>query len=153
MSVSQAAEVLPGYGQCASTPGVSWLADDNPQMTIQPGASAKLVVTLDANVPAISQPGSYTATLTVGAKTPYRMAPVTVTLTVNPPKSWGKITGTVAGAACSAASSPLAGATVRINSGKANYTLKTDSSGQYVLWLDTRNNPLTLIAAKDGWAP
>jgi hypothetical protein len=42
---------------------------------------------------------------------------------------------------------------VEIDSWAANYTLKTDKNGQYVLWLDTRNNPLTLIAAKDGWAP
>lgn len=42
---------------------------------------------------------------------------------------------------------------MQIDSWTASYTLKTDKNGQYVLWLDTRNNPLTLIAAKDGWAP
>jgi hypothetical protein len=31
--------------------------------------------------------------------------------------------------------------------------LKTDENGRYGFWLDVRNNPLTLIAAKDGWAP
>jgi hypothetical protein len=79
--------------------------------------------------------------------------PIPVTFEVNPPKTWGKITGTVTGAGCTAAPGPLPGATVEIESSAATYTLTTDKNGQYELWLDTRRNPLTLIAAKDGWAP
>jgi hypothetical protein len=103
--------------------------------------------------PAITQPGTYTAQLTVGAKTPYAIPPVAVTMTVNPPGTWGKITGTLTGAGCTGSPAPLTGATVQIDSWAASYTLKTDKNGQYALWLDVRNNPLTLIAAKDGWAP
>ena len=48
---------------------------------------------------------------------------------------------------------PLAGATVQIDTWAAHYTLKTDANGGYALWLDHRNNPLTVIVAKDGWQP
>jgi hypothetical protein len=144
-------EMLPGYEQCTAT--IPWLSEDNTQVTIQPGASATITVTLNANVAAITQPGTYTAQLAIGAKTPYTMAPIPVTFVVNPPKTWGKITGTVTGAGCTGTPGPLSGATVAVASSTATYTLETDKNGQYVLWLDTRNNPLTLIAAKDGWTP
>ena len=32
-------------------------------------------------------------------------------------------------------------------------TFSTDAAGKYAYWLDKRNNPLTMIAAKDGWKP
>ncbi len=146
-------EVLPGYDQCTSTADVPWLSEDKTEVTIQPGKSVKVNVTLDANVAAITQPGTYTAQITVGAKTPYAIAPVGVTMTVNPPSTWGKITGTVNGAGCTGSPGPLTGATLQVGSWAAAYTLKTDKDGHYALWLDVRNNPLTLIAAKDGWAP
>ncbi|MEU0968657.1 carboxypeptidase regulatory-like domain-containing protein [Streptomyces sp. NPDC005917] len=147
------AEMLPGYDQCSAASDVSWLSEDTTQVTIQPGASATITATLDANVAAITQPGTYTAQLTVSARTPYTVAPIPVAFVVQPPRTWGKITGTVTGAGCTGAPVPLAGATVEIDSSVSSHTLKTDKNGQYVLWLDTRNNPLTLIAAKDAWAP
>lgn len=115
---------------------------------MQPGASATVTVTLDASAPEISQPGTYTASLGLGSDTPYPLAPVSVSLTVKPPATWGKITGTV-----SAAGAPLTGATVQINTWATHYTLKTDKDGTYALWLDVRNNPLQLIVAKDGYQP
>jgi len=54
---------------------------------------------------------------------------------------------------CGGSTVPLAGATVQIDTWAAHYTLKTDANGQYALWLDRRNNPLSLIVAMDGWAP
>jgi N-acetylneuraminic acid mutarotase len=149
----KSAEMLPGYDQCDVAADVPWLLEDKTEVTIQPGKSVKVTVTLDANNAAIAQPGTYTAQLTVGAKTPYAIAPVTVTMTVSPPNTWGKIAGTLTGAGCTGAPVPLTGATVQIESWAASYTLKTDTNGQYGLWLDTRNNPLTMIVAKDGWAP
>ncbi|WP_285579879.1 carboxypeptidase regulatory-like domain-containing protein [Actinoallomurus iriomotensis] len=147
-------EQLPGYDQCDAAGGdVPWLSEDKSEVTIKAGGTAKVVVSLNADVDTITQPGTFTAQVTIGAKTPYGALAVPVTLTVNPPKTWGKITGTVTGAGCTGAPAPLTGATVQIDSWTASYTLKTDKNGQYVLWLDTRNNPLTLIAAKDGWAP
>jgi hypothetical protein len=58
----------------------------------------------------------------------------------------------VTGVGCSG-TVPLAGATVQVDTWTAHYTLITDAQGNYNLWLDRRNNPLTVIAAKDGWAP
>ncbi|MEV7238745.1 kelch repeat-containing protein [Streptomyces sp. NPDC051020] len=143
-------ELLPGYDQCV---GIPWLSVDKTEVTIQPGESADVTVSFDANVAEITQPGTFTAQLTVSAKTPYGAIPsVPVALTVNPPRTWGKITGTVTGVDCNGTPKPLTGATVQITSKTASYTLRTDRNGQYVLWLDVSNNPLTVIAAKDGWA-
>jgi hypothetical protein len=72
---------------------------------------------------------------------------------VNPAKTWAKISGVVSGKACSGTVAPIPGATVQIDTRAASYTLITDSDGKYALWLDKRNNPLTLIVAKDGWQP
>ncbi len=47
----------------------------------------------------------------------------------------------------------ISGATVQIDSQASSYTLKTNGNGLYALWLDYRNNPLTLIVAKDSWQP
>ena len=32
-------------------------------------------------------------------------------------------------------------------------TFATDAEGKYAYWMDRRNNPLTMIVAKDGWKP
>jgi hypothetical protein len=37
--------------------------------------------------------------------------------------------------------------------GPVTYTLKTDSTGYYQLWLHHGYNPLQIIAAKDGYQP
>ncbi|WP_345045868.1 carboxypeptidase regulatory-like domain-containing protein [Streptomyces sannanensis] len=146
-------ELLPGFDQCADTTDVPWLSEDKTDVTLQPGESVDVAVSFDANLSEITQPGTFTAQLMISAKTPYGIAPVPVTFVVNPPKTWGKITGTVTGTDCTGTPTPLAGATVRITSKKtASYTLKTDKSGHYSLWLDVRSNPLTVTASKDGWA-
>ncbi|WP_328460283.1 carboxypeptidase regulatory-like domain-containing protein [Streptomyces sp. NBC_00448] len=146
-------EVLPGYGDCADAVDVPWLSADPASVTLAPGKSAKITVTLDASGAEINQPGTYDAALEIRQDTPYPVAPIDVAMTVLPPKTWGKITGTVTGALCSAAPAPLKGATVQIDSWAGSYTLKTDANGRYQLWLDVRNNPLTVTAAQDGWAP
>jgi N-acetylneuraminic acid mutarotase len=143
-------EVLPGMDQCAESTDVSWLSLSATSATIQPGKSVKVKVTVDASDPSITQPGAFTAAVTVGTDTPYPVSPVGVTMVVNPPKTWGEITGTVTSAVDG---KPIAGATVQIDSWATSYTLKTDKNGQYQLWLDYRNNPLTVIVAKDGYQP
>ncbi|WP_239133837.1 carboxypeptidase regulatory-like domain-containing protein [Rugosimonospora africana] len=143
-------EVLPGFVDCASgASDVSWLSANPTSLTLAAGASATVTVTLNAGVPDITQPGTFTAKLAFDSDTPYTLAPVDVTMTVNPPKTWGKIAGTVT----SATGAPIAGATVQIDTWATSYTLKTDKNGQYALWLDVRNNPLQLIVAKDGFQP
>ncbi|MCX4530928.1 carboxypeptidase regulatory-like domain-containing protein [Streptomyces sp. NBC_01669] len=148
-AATKKSELLPGY--CATD--VPWLSEDKTEVTIQPGESVDVNVSFNANVAAITQPGTFTALLTIRAQTPYAIASVPVTLTVNPPKTWGKITGTVSGVDCAGTSAPLTGATVQITSKTATYTLKTDRNGQYVFWLDVSNSPLTVTASKDGSAP
>ena len=142
------AEILPGYDQTGSA-DVTWLSESASTVTLQPGASTKLTVTLDASVPGISQPGTYTAALGLDSDTPYRLDPIGVSLTVKPPATWGKVTGTVT----AAGGGPLGGVTVQITTWATHYTLKTAADGTYGLWLDVRNNPLQLAVAKDGYQP
>jgi hypothetical protein len=143
-------EVLPGFTSCGAAADVSWLSLSTDTVTLAPGKSAKVTVSLNANVDDITQPGLYTAAVSLGTDTPYAVPAVPVSLTVNPPKTWGKIAGTVTSAADG---KPIPGATVQIDTWTASYTLKTKTDGTYQLWLDTRNNPLQLIAAKDGFQP
>jgi hypothetical protein len=79
-------------------------------------------------------------------------------MTVTPPSTWGKITGTVS----DTSGSPVSGATVAICTmystqtglcGPETFTLKTNGSGQYQLWLNKGFNPLEIIAAEDGYTP
>ncbi|MEV6162672.1 carboxypeptidase regulatory-like domain-containing protein [Streptomyces sp. NPDC052052] len=145
-------ELLSGYDQTGDS-GVSWLSLDSSQFTIAPGATVSVAVSVDASVDEVTQPGEFTARIGIATNTPYAVAAVPVTMTVAPPKTWGKITGTVLGKAADGSTAPLKGATVQIDSWANSYTLITDKDGHYALWLDVRNNPLTVIAAKDGYAP
>lgn len=143
-------EVLPGYDQVGSW-DVSWLSTSQQKVTLQPGASTTVTVTLNASVPEITQPGDYTAALTARTDTPYQSPEIDVTMHVNPPTSWGKYAYTVLGADGKGGTVPLAGATVQINGSAASYTVRTAKDGTFALWLDSRNNPLTVTAFKDGY--
>lgn len=143
-------EQLPGYADCSESSDVSWLSLSATSATVQPGKSVKVTVSLDASAADIVQPGTYTAGVAIGTDTPYPVAAVGVTMVVNPPKTWGKTAGTITSAVDG---KPIAGATIQIDTWTASYTLKTDKDGQYQLWLDVRNNPLSVIAAKDGYQP
>ncbi|WUV30336.1 kelch repeat-containing protein [Streptomyces sp. NBC_01483] len=145
-------ELLPGYDQLDGR-DVTWLTEGAQQITVQPGQSAQIPVTLDSSVAETGQPGTYNAGLNFSTDTPYLVDSVPVSLTVSPPAGWGKISGTVLGATASGATSPLAGATVEVDSWAAEYTLITGKDGGYALWLDKRSNPLTVIVAKDGYKP
>jgi hypothetical protein len=146
------AEQLPGYASCGGT-DVPWLSESQTSFTLNPGATTTVTFTLNAGDPSVTQPGAYTARLGVSDDTPYRTSPVVVTMAVTPPKTWGKITGTVWGTSCGGSTAPISGATVQIDGRASSYTLKTDGNGLYALWLDFHNNPLTLITAEDGWQP
>jgi N-acetylneuraminic acid mutarotase len=152
-SPTNKAEVLPGFDQCESASDVPWLSENPSSFTVAPGATVTVTVTLDASASVVTQPGAYAAQLNIRTNTPYQYAPVPVTMNVTPPASWGKIAGTVVGVNCDGSTTPLAGATVQIDTWAAHYTLRTNTAGGYALWLDHRNNPLTVIVAKDGWQP
>jgi N-acetylneuraminic acid mutarotase len=142
-------EVLPGFTDCAAVADVPWLSESTNQVTIQPRGHATVTLTLDPSVASVTQPGTYTASLVLTSGTPYPTPPVDVTMTVKPPATWGKIAGTVTGID----GKVIGGATVQIETRANSYTLKTDKNGQYALWLDVRNNPLQVIAARDGYQP
>ncbi len=147
------AEVLPGLDQCGPPADVTWLSETPASRTLAPGASVKVKVTFDASAVDVTQPGTYRARLTFQTDAPYPTIAVPVTMTVTPPGTWGKISGTVYGVKCNGTAVALPGATVQIDTWAAHYTVRTDADGGYQLWLDRRNNPLTVIVAKDGWQP
>ena len=70
-------------------------------------------------------------------------------MTVNPPKTWGKITGTVTGAG----RVPLAGATVQINTWATLYTLKTDATATTHCGSTSATTRCSSSCAKDGFQP
>jgi N-acetylneuraminic acid mutarotase len=148
-------ELLPGYDQCDGA-GPPWMTESQTKLTVAPGAQTAVTVTLDSS--RISQPGTYSADIVVRTDSPYPVQKVHVTLQVNPPSSWGKVTGTVTDAGTG---TPLPAATVRIctyvakpgTCGQVSYTLKTDKSGHYQLWLDKSYNPLQVLVADDGYQP
>ncbi|MFJ7493430.1 carboxypeptidase regulatory-like domain-containing protein [Streptomyces sp. NPDC097727] len=145
-------ELLPGYDQTGGS-DVSWLSLDSSEFKLAPGATVSVAVSVKASVDEITQPGEFTAQVAISTNTSYAVASVPVTMTVAPPNTWGKITGTVLGKASDGSTAPLKGATVQVDSWASSYTLITDKDGHYALWLDARNNPLTVIVAKDGYAP
>ena len=147
-----AAQVLPGYDVGPSS-DVPWLSESGTTVTVAAGASATFTVTVNGADPTITQPGDYTASLALDSDTPYKLTAIPVTMTVKPPATWGKITGVVEFTDASGHLVPIAGATVQIDTWATHYTLHTDVDGGYSLWLDYRNNPLTVIAAKDGYQP
>jgi N-acetylneuraminic acid mutarotase/uncharacterized glyoxalase superfamily protein PhnB len=148
-------ENLPGYDQCGGT--VAWMSLSTTAFSVAPGHTATVRVTADSST--VSQPGSYAAQLVISANTPYpSLVPVGVTMQVSPPKTWGKVAGTVT----DASGAPIAGATVAIcamfdpqtgDCGPTTFTLKTDGQGDFQLWLNHGFNPLEIIAAKDGYTP
>ncbi|GID32929.1 S8 family serine peptidase [Paractinoplanes brasiliensis] len=143
-------EVLPGLEECGAAGDVSWMTLDKTEATLAPGKKLTVTVGITATV---DQPGAYTGSVGIKENTPYTVAPVGVTLNALPPKTWAKLMGTVTGVPCGGAGAPLAGATVQVDSWATSLTFATDAEGQYAYWLDKRNNPLTLIAAKDGYKP
>jgi subtilisin family serine protease/N-acetylneuraminic acid mutarotase len=144
-------EALPGFEECAEAGAdVSWFSIDKTAATLAPGENVTVTVVLTANV---DQPGTYSGTVSIGENTPYTVPPVQVSLEVQPPTTWGKLLGTVTGKGCDGVTAPIAGAVVQVDSWAMSWTFATDAQGKYAYWLDRRNNPLTLIVAKDGWKP
>jgi hypothetical protein len=141
---------LAGYGACGGSP---WLTTSPDHLSLAPGQSATIKVTLSAAPRVVSQPGTYTALLQASADTPYPAPTVRASLVATPPASWGALAGTIRGCA-SSGGKPLAGATVQVTGqGGNNWVLTADRNGRYQIWLDTSNNPLTEIVSQPGWRP
>ncbi|MCT2585527.1 S8 family serine peptidase [Actinophytocola gossypii] len=141
------AELLPGFTRCDDRDPVSWLSVRPGTTTLAPGESVTVTVSMSG---AVAQPGRYTAAVQLRDDGPYDTHTVPVTLTVDPPRSWGVLTGTVTGVACDGTETPLPGATVRITEGGTGHTLRTDAHGTYRIWLDRRAD-IQLVVAKSGY--
>ena len=85
-------------------PPVSWMTIDKTAATLAPGEKVKVTVTMTANV---DQPGTYSGAVSIKENTPYAVQPVTVTMTAQQPKTWGKLMGTVTGTSCAGAGAPI----------------------------------------------
>jgi hypothetical protein len=129
---------------------VPWMSVDPQEFTVEPGESVTVTVTVDGDV---DQPGTYTGAVSIGNDTPYEVDPVEVTMVVTPPRTWGKIGGTVTGTDCSGGMSPLGGATVHIEGRRDNVTLTTDADGRYAYWMPASNSPAMLIVTASGHVP
>jgi len=146
-------EALPGYDDCGGD--VAWLSENTTEFDVAPGRQVTVQVTGDAT--GITQPGDFGASLDIGTDTPYATSGVAVTMHVDPPASWGKVAGTVA----DAAGAPVGGSVVQIcgqwsqksGCGAVTYTLRTDATGHYQLWLDKSLNSLAVQVTKDGYKP
>lgn len=147
-------ERLGGLEQCDEAADVPWLAGAPGAFTLAPGASQTVTVTLSATPAAgVDQPGAYRAEFGVRSDTPYPVPAIGVEMNVSPPKTWGKLTGTVLGQSCAGDTAPLA-ATVRVNAAHKpgnSITLRSDNQGRYAYWLPAGR--YEVVVAKDGWIP
>ncbi|QSB13012.1 S8 family serine peptidase [Natronosporangium hydrolyticum] len=150
MNPSSQVELLPGFDQCDSDTEAEWLSVEPGTATVAPGETLEVTLGLTAGMP---QPGFYHATVLLAQDSPYRMEPVSVTMAVTPPDTWGKLTGTVTARSCAGDEAPLASATVHLSTWVSEVTRYTDADGGYAYWLDHRHSPLDVIVAKDGYQP
>jgi len=124
--------------------GVPWLDEDPTSGTVAPDATAPVTLTFDASVPEVTQPGDYYATLTFKGSNEIVMP---VTMTVEPPATWGKIGGLVQGLGyCNAMTMPLEGAVIFVESTVTTDTwaVETDAAGIYGIWIDGMYSPFTV---------
>ncbi|RPF23336.1 S8 family serine peptidase [Myceligenerans xiligouense] len=130
---------------------VPWLDVQPPVFSLEPGESATVHVGMDSS--RVDQPGTYESAVVVDGSTPYRAPRATVTMSVDPPKNWGKIAGTVTGQPCEGDPAPLEGAFVKLDGSAYDVTLVTGPDGGYARWMGVSNNKLTLLSSADGYPP
>ena len=151
-SPQSTAEVLSGLTQCGLT-DVPWLDESPATFDVPAGGTVNVTVTLSATAAdKVTQPGTYGAALVVNSNTPQTISPIPVTMTVTPPKGWGKVSGVVSGQDCSNNIKPLRGVVFATGKG-LSLTLPTDKSGKYAFWADSHVSPVTLQASANGWIP
>ena len=145
-------EVDSGEATSVCARDVPWLSESPISGTLAALSSQRISVRFDAGVSQITQPGQYRAQLKIKHNTPYNVANIPVTMTVTPPTTWGKLMGTVTGLAhCDAPGAPLDRATVFVQSGSGlTWTLTTNVSGTYQVWLNAANSPLAIAASRAG---
>ncbi|WP_433431692.1 carboxypeptidase regulatory-like domain-containing protein [Nonomuraea sp. CA-141351] len=135
---------LPGYDQPHAD--VPWLSARAARTELRPGQSTTVTVTLDADRRTTSMLSEYTAAVTLLTDSPHQIAPVPVTMKVRPPKSWGRLTGTVSGP-----DGPLAGASVRLEYARGKQTVVTGADGRYDVWLERGAGPVRITVTMAGY--
>ncbi len=82
---------------------------------------------------------------------------VPVTMTALPPAAWGKLLGSVLGADCEGEQQPLADAGVLVDPTSVpdfpGWYLRTDTTGDFATWFDSRVGSVDVTATKDGYRP
>ncbi len=144
---------LPGLEDCSeSSADVSWLALDKTEATLAPGESRPPSRSASPRLSTSRAPTP--AAVTIGENTPYSVDAGRRQDERHAADHLGQDPGHGdRGQQAPAPRAPLPGATVQVDSWAQSYTFTTDAGGKYAYWLDIRNNPLTLIAAKDGYKP
>jgi subtilisin family serine protease len=122
--------------------GVPWLIVEPITGTLGAGLSQVMIANFDASVPEVAQPGDYQAQLKVTYESPYKSLTVPVTMTINAPQDWGKLTGMINGlGVCDSPRLPLAKADVEISS---IGTIGTGDDGIYTYWLPADTYTITI---------
>ncbi|WP_369370482.1 carboxypeptidase regulatory-like domain-containing protein [Promicromonospora sp. Populi] len=128
---------------------LSWVTFTPTEFTLAPGQSKTITATLSG---VVAQPGTFTGSLLATAATPYDAPSVGLSLKVNPPKSWGKLSGTVGGFTPDGVVS-LGDSVVQINGKFSGVTLVTGSDGVYEYWFDKSERTAQIIATSSGYVP
>jgi hypothetical protein len=145
-------EVLgPGLDECGTT-DVPWLSESPTKFDVPVGATVTVTVTLTATqANGVQQPGAYSAQLLVNANTPQIISPINITMNATPPKTWGKVQGTVTGTDCKNVTTGLNAVVFADGNTGFSWTAKSDKSGSYAFW--GPKDTYTLIATSNGWRP
>lgn len=125
----------------------SWFRVAPAQGELAAGATHPLSLTVQADVAPITRPGNYLGQVRVMNDTPYPTLSIPITMSVEIPASWGRLTGVVSSTdSCHNSTAPLPDARLYIESLStgASWTISTDSEGAYELWLDERHSPLQI---------
>jgi hypothetical protein len=130
---------------------IPWLFEDPESGTVPADDTFVVDLTFDASeaVTQVTGPGEYFGTLFVNSNDPVNdEIAIPVTMTVEPPATWGKLMGTVQSLGyCDADSAPVAGAEVLVeHSDGMTWTLTTDVSGTYQIWLESGTLTVTVEA-------
>jgi hypothetical protein len=129
--------------------GMEWLTVNPAEFTLAPGQSKTITATLSG---VVAQPGTFTGSLVAGAETPYTAPSVDVSMKINPPKSWGKLAGTVSGFSPDGVVS-LGDSVVQVNGLYSSVTLVTGDDGKYEYWFDKSERTAQIIATANGYVP
>ncbi len=128
-----------------ATDAIPWISESPTTGSV--AASGTQAVDIGWDASAVSQPGTYTGTLTIKNNDPANQdKPVPVTLTVLPPATFGQVTGVVStSGVCDVNYAPVVGAAILIT-GTNGFTasLSSGTGGVYSYWLDQAGNPYTL---------